>query len=167
MAVDAGRFREIFGSFPTAVAIVTALDEAGEPKGFTCNAVSAVSVDPALLLVCVDKGSRSLPALRHSGAFVVHFLGEDGQQASDRFAGRGDDKFAGQDWYPSAAAGGAPVLTGVALAHAECVVVQQVEAGDHWILIARVEEGEVHPSRPLLYHRRGYHVWDAVPELAY
>lgn len=166
MAVDAVRFRELFGSFPTSVSIVTTLDDRGEPRGFTCNAVCAVSADPPLLLVCVDKGSRSLPALQHSGAFVVHVLAEEGRDASDRFAGRSEDKFAGQEWYPSAAAGGAPVLTGVALALAECVVVQRVEAGDHWIFIARVDGAQVFPRRPLLYHRRGYHVWESAAELA-
>ncbi|MHC3474079.1 flavin reductase family protein [Streptomyces sp. 7R007] len=166
MAVDAGRFRELFGSFPTSVSIVTTLDRTGEPRGFTCNAVSAVSVNPPLLLVCVDKGSRSLPALQHSGAFVVHVLADGGQDASERFAGKSADKFAGHAWRPSAVAGGAPVLSDIALGHAECTVVQRVEAGDHWILIGRVEAAEVFSRRPLLYHRRAYSVWDPAAELA-
>jgi flavin reductase (DIM6/NTAB) family NADH-FMN oxidoreductase RutF len=166
MAVDAGRFRELFGSFPTTVSIVTTLDGAGEPRGFTCNAVSAVSVDPPLLLVCVGKGSRSLPALQHSGAFVVHVLADGGQDASERFAGKSADKFAGHTWRPSEVAGGAPVLSGIALGHAECTVVQRVEAGDHWILIGRVEGAEVFSGRPLLYHQRAYSVWESAAELA-
>ncbi|MGH1553841.1 flavin reductase family protein [Streptomyces sp. L7] len=112
MAVDAGRFRELFGSFPTTVSIVTTVDGAGEPRGFTCNAVSAVSVDPPLLLVCVDKGSRT--ACRPSSTpvrFVVHVLADGGQDASG--AVRGESRPTSSPDTPGApprCARGAPVL---------------------------------------------------------
>ncbi|MEU5045332.1 flavin reductase family protein [Streptomyces griseorubiginosus] len=159
MAVETSRFRELFGSFPTSVAIVTALDDQQEPRGFTCNALTAVSAEPPLLSVCVDKRSQTLPALIHSGAFVVHILAEGAQEASEAFAGKSEHKFAGRRWKPSETAKGAPVLTDIALAYAECTVVQPVEAGDHWIYIARVDGVEVFPRRPLLYHRRSYSIW--------
>jgi len=159
MAVDAERFREVFGSFPTSVSIVTTLDEEGQPRGLTCNSVSAVSVEPPLLLVCIDKRSQTLPALQKSGAFVVHVLADGGQSASQAFAGKSEAKFDGRSWRPSAAAGGAPVLADISMAHAECTVVQRVEAGDHWIFIGHVEAAESFARRPLLYHRRGYSVF--------
>ncbi|PAU45696.1 flavin reductase family protein [Streptomyces albireticuli] len=161
MAVDAARFRALFGSFPTAVTVVTATDANGRPRGLTCNAVSAVSVEPPLLLVCVHRNARTLAALRYSGAFVVNVLADGGQDTARVFADRSAHKFAGVEWVPSAHARGAPVLVDVALAHAECVVVRAVEAGDHWIFIGRVEHAESYPRPPVLYHRGAFTVWDA------
>ncbi|NGO70279.1 flavin reductase family protein [Streptomyces boncukensis] len=159
MPVSAEQFRAVFGSFPTAVSIVTTVDPGGEPKGFTCNAVSAVSADPPLLLVCVDKRSRTLPALASSGAFVLHMLADGGQDNARLFASRAEQKFTGVRWRPSAVADGAPVLLDGVLARAECVVVQQVEAGDHWILIARVDGAAVPADTPVLYHRGIFETW--------
>ncbi|MYS20719.1 3-hydroxy-9,10-secoandrosta-1,3,5(10)-triene-9,17-dione monooxygenase reductase component [Streptomyces sp. DvalAA-14] len=159
MAVDANRFKELFGSFPTPVWIITAVDEDGEPRGFTCNALSAVSADPPLLLFCVDKRSQTLPALVRSGGFVVHVLAEGAHEASEVFAGKSEGKFTGRRWLPSAVAGGAPVLPDLALGYAECALVQRVEAGDHWICVGRVDGSAVFPRDPLLYHRRSYSVW--------
>lgn len=159
MAVDVTRFQELFGSFPTMVSIVTAVDADGRPRGLTCNAVSAVSARPPLLLVCVDKQSHTLDALLTSRAFVVNVLADGGQQAARVCAGRSERKFAGLRWMPSAVAGGAPVLVDAVLAYAECVVVQTVEAGDHWIFIGQVEGAEVLPRSPVLYHQGEFEVW--------
>ncbi|WP_035798953.1 flavin reductase family protein [Kitasatospora mediocidica] len=167
MAINPERFREVFGSFPTSVSVVTALDGQGQPRGFTCNAVCAVSAEPPLLLVCVDRGAQTLPAIVASGAFVVNVLaasGDHGERTSRLFAGKEADKFAAVDWRPSAVAGGAPILADVALAYAECRVVDAVEAGDHWIFIARVEGAEVSAREPLLYFKRQYSSW--APDLA-
>src|SRR5206468_3493674 len=73
-------FFAIMGAFPTGVAIVTTMDNHNQPKGLTSNALCSVSAEPPLLLVCVDKNSNTLPALRHSQKFVVNYLS----------AGRGD-----------------------------------------------------------------------------
>lgn len=163
MAVDAELFREIFNSFPTSVSVITTLDAEGNPRGFTCKAMSAVSIDPPLLLICVDKSSRTVRAIEASGAFVVNVLAEGGQQASQVFAGKSAHKFTDVDWIPSRAANGCPVLTGITLAHVECIVTQSVEAGDHWIIIGRLENAEVFQRRPLLYHRKAYDVWKHAP----
>src|ERR687887_268194 len=72
--VDKATFFAIMGAFPTGVTIVTALDADGAPRGLTSNAVCSVSAEPPLLLVCVDKNSNTLPALRHSRRFVVNYL---------------------------------------------------------------------------------------------
>ncbi|MFJ9903610.1 flavin reductase family protein [Streptomyces sp. NPDC101152] len=160
MPVDAARFREVFGSFPTAIAVVTATAEDGRPRGFTCNAVSAVSIEPPLLLICVDKRSQTLSALRASRSFVVNVLAEGGQDAARVFAGRSDDKFADVRWVPSDVSDGAPVLLDLTLAYAECVVVRAVEAGDHWIFIGRVDGAESFPRSPVLYHQGAFSVWE-------
>ncbi|MER6329921.1 flavin reductase family protein [Streptomyces sp. NPDC001034] len=161
MSLDSERFRKIFGSFPTAVAIVTALDEQGRPRGFTCNAVCSVSAATPRLLVGVGKSSQTFPALASSGAFVVNFLADSGEQASRTFADKGPDKFAGLVWEPSTHAAGAPILTEIALAYAECRTVQTVDAGDHWLLIADVHGGEAYDREPLLYCRGAYSTWPA------
>src|SRR3977135_4659871 len=72
--MDRATFFAIMGAFPTGVGIVTTLDEHNQPRGLTSNALCSVSADPPLLLVCVDKNSNTLPALRHSQKLVVNYL---------------------------------------------------------------------------------------------
>lgn len=153
--VDAGRFKALFGALPTAVAVVTVLERGAVPRGLTCNAVTAVSLRPPLLLVCVDRRARSLPALRRSATFAVNFLAEDGHELAARFAGKDEDKFAGLRWAPSPA-NGAPLLTDGVLAHAACRLTEAIEAGDHWILLGLVESGEVYDRPPLVYRNGEY-----------
>lgn len=170
MPVDLDLFRGIVGSFPTGVTIVTAMDTEGVPRGLTSNAFSSVSADPPLLLVCVDKKSQTLPALRSSGAFVVNFLAAGREQLSNRFASKDADKFAGLRWRPSQIARGAPILEDEIIACAECLTAQVVEAGDHYIFIGSIEGGLVRPGAPLMYFRRVYAAWPdpqpAPPDLA-
>ena len=106
-------------AFPTGVAIVTTLDEHGEPKGLTTNAVCSVSAEPPLLLVCVDVASRTLAALRHARRFVVNFMSDGRADLCALFASKADDKFADVQWEPGL--GGVPLLAEDALAYAECL----------------------------------------------
>jgi flavin reductase (DIM6/NTAB) family NADH-FMN oxidoreductase RutF len=153
--VDPGEFRAIMGSFPTGVAVVTVIDADGVPRGLTTNATCSVSADPPMLLVCVDKGSNTLPALQASESFVVNYLRQDSEEVAGRFASKAGDKFAGLEWMPGKCL--QPVLAQASCAYAEARVAQRVEAGDHWILIAEVECGWVDPElRPLAYHRGAY-----------
>ncbi|MBA2764158.1 MAG: flavin reductase family protein [Thermoleophilaceae bacterium] len=156
MAVSREEFVSIMSAFPTGVAIVTTLDEEGRPRGLTTNAVCAVSAEPPMLLVCVDRTSRTLAALRHAKRFVVNFMSESGAEVCALFASKSDDKFAQVDWEPGL--GGVPRLTGDALAYAECLTEQELEAGDHLILIGLVEAGSApDPERaPILYYRSAY-----------
>lgn len=152
-------FREIFGSFPTAVSVVTTLDDDGWPRGLTSNTVCAVSVEPPMLLVAVDRASNTLPALQGAEGFVVNVLAGDGADVSRRFARKGPDKFVDLRWRASEVAGGAPVLEEHAVAVAECRTERVVEAGDHWLFLGRVDGGRTYP-RPALLHRRGvYGQW--------
>lgn len=162
MAVEADGFRAFFGSFPTAVSVVTATGKDGVPRGLTCTAITAVSASPPLMLVCVDERSTSLHALEEAGGFAVNVLAEGGSEVSDRFASRSDDKFSGLSWAPSTVACGAPVLTSSVLATAECSVTRQFTEGDHRIFVGLVLRTSVFPRRPLLHHRRVYSVWDRV-----
>ncbi|MER5203854.1 flavin reductase family protein [Streptomyces sp. NPDC002825] len=166
MAIDAQDFRRFFGSFPTAVSVVTTVDGHGAPRGFTCSAVTEVSMEPPLLLICVGKGSQTLPALHSHGAFVVHVLAEGGEELATTFASRSREKFAGREWRPSTAAAGAPVLAEGVLGHAECTVTRAVDAGDHWIFLGRVEAAELRQNRALLYHRGSFGFWEPAAEYA-
>ncbi|CAL9564227.1 Flavin reductase (NADH) [Streptomyces sp. enrichment culture] len=162
--LNADAFRQVFGTFPTPVAIVTTLGEDGEPSGFTCNAFSAVSAAPPLLLVCVGKGSRTLPAMLSSGVFALNFLARQGQATARTFAGKSEDKFAGVAWRAGLA--GVPVLTEAAVAYAGCRLVQTVEAGDHLLLIGRIEESETYPGTAALYQQGEFGTWEPERRLA-
>ena len=159
MPVDLTEFRRLFGFCPTGVTVVTTLDGDTGPCGFTCSSVVSVSALPPLLLICVDKDSRSLPALLKTRRFVVNVLAEGSEQLARTFAGRSDRKFAGLPWRSSARLPGVPVLDHAVCAYAECLVVRTIEAGDHWVLIAQVEGTGAFPRRPLLYHRGEFSVW--------
>ncbi len=159
MPVSYESFCRILGSFPTGVAIVTARAHDGTARGLTSSAVCSVSAKPPLLLVCVDKGSRTLEAIQFSGAFVVNFLAADGEELSRRFASKAPDKFAGVTWEPAQSARGAPILVDDIEAYAECLVKQVIDAGDHYVIIAGVEGGGVKAKDPLLYFRGNYAPW--------
>jgi flavin reductase (DIM6/NTAB) family NADH-FMN oxidoreductase RutF len=143
-------------AFPTGVAVVTTLDAEGEPRGLTTNALCSVSAEPPLLLVSVDKESRTLPALLHSRRFVVNFLAERRDELARLFASKTDDKFAAVTWEPGL--GGMPCLREDSLAYAECETEQELEAGDHVVVTGLVVGGMVPDpaSVPILYFRRAY-----------
>lgn len=159
MAVDLELFKGVAGSFPAGVAVVTARAPGAEPRGLTSNAICSVSASPPQLLVCVDMRSQTLPAIRGAGSFVVNFLAAGREELSDRFASKHPDKLAGVTWEPSPVAGGAPILVEDVVAVAECLVAQEIDAGDHWIFIGRIEAGAVYERVPLMYYRRAYAPW--------
>ncbi|MFE5768717.1 flavin reductase family protein [Streptomyces sp. NPDC056485] len=162
--LDADTFRKVFGSFPTPVAIVTALGADGEPAGFTCNAFSAVSAAPPLLLLCAGKGSRTLPAILASRAFAMNFVAHRGRDTALAFAGKAERKFDGVAWRGGLA--GVPVLTEDAVAYAGCTLVQTVEAGDHLLLIGRIEESETFGGTAALYQQGEFGTWEPDRRLA-
>jgi flavin reductase (DIM6/NTAB) family NADH-FMN oxidoreductase RutF len=157
--VDRAAFRELAGAFPSGVTIVTTLDAHGAPRGLTTQAFIGLSTEPPLVLVSLDRTSRTLAALRRSGLFVVNVLKSGSEDLSTRFATKADDKFAGVRWLPSTIVGGAPVLIDAATAFMECTVADVIEGGDHVMFIGSVEGGRVVGGPPLLYYRRTYAGW--------
>jgi flavin reductase (DIM6/NTAB) family NADH-FMN oxidoreductase RutF len=157
--VDRATFFAIMGAFPTGVTIVTTLDADGQPRGLTSNAVCSVSADPPQVLVAVDKGSNTLPGLLHTRQFVVNYLLAGRDQLSNLFASKEPEKFAHIAWRP--APNGMPWLHLDSLAHAECIVDQAVESGDHVLIIGRVVGGKppAPGTQPLMYFRRTYGTW--------
>ncbi|MFE1172286.1 flavin reductase family protein [Streptomyces sp. NPDC058773] len=167
MSADTDSFRSFFGSVPTAVAVVTAAAPDGTPQGFTCNSFTAVSDDPPLLLVCASRVSRTLPSVLASGGFVLHLLADGGQELGRVFAGQSARKFDGLVWRPSPSCTGAPLLDDDRiLASAECTVVHTQNAGDHTVLVGRMEATRVHPRRPVLYQQGTFTPWQRSVEAA-
>ncbi|MEA2662431.1 MAG: hypothetical protein QOH08_2003 [Chloroflexota bacterium] len=157
--VDRELYRALAGTFPSGVTVVTAMDRDGIPRGLTTQSFIGLSTDPPLMLVSVDRTSRTLPALQHAGAFVINFLKAGTEEISARFASKGDDKFAGVAWTPSPAANGAPILQDCIVAFAECSVEAVHEAGDHFAFVGRVVGGKLAQGAPLMYFRRAYAAW--------
>lgn len=150
---DSRALREAFGAFMTGVTIVTGVEQGGAPVGLTANSFTSVSLDPPLLLVCLNHASRSLATIRRAGGFAVNILAEDQQELSNRFARPARDRFEGVNWSPGPV--GAPVLEGVC-GWFDCRLHDEVHAGDHVILIGEVG-GFDHPGgRPLGYARGDY-----------
>jgi len=162
MAIDGELFREIMSTFPSGVAIVTATEEGGKPRGLTVSAFCPVSLDPPLVLVCIDKASNSLAAITRSGGFTVNLLASGREELARRYASKAEDKFEGVATRPPKIAEAGPILADDYVAYAACSVHSSVEAGDHIIVVGRVEEGEHRAGVvPLMYGRRVFTDWAA------
>lgn len=146
-------FRRVLGHFATGVTIVTTCDADARPSGLTVSAFASLSLDPPLVLVCVDHKSQTYPALRETGRFAVNVLTTGQEALSRRFASTRLDKFDGLPYRISEL--GLPLLAS-ALAHIECVTVSTHVEGDHTIFVGRVERAAGDDGEPLLYFRGRY-----------
>lgn len=153
MMSDARALRDAFGAFLTGVTVVTTVDDAGAPIGFTANSFTSVSLDPPLLLVCLAKTSRNYATLTAAKGFGVNILSEDQKDVSNTFARPVEDRFATVDW--RIGPHGSPVFADVA-AWFDCATHDVVDAGDHVILIGRVEGFDNSGKTGLGYARGGY-----------
>jgi flavin reductase (DIM6/NTAB) family NADH-FMN oxidoreductase RutF len=151
---DARTFRDALGCFATGVTVVTAMGSDGQPIGLTANSFTSVSLDPPLLLVCIANNAGSAPIMQYVERFAVNVLQIGQQPTSNRFAGKGEDRFAETPW--EVGEFGTPVLTG-SLGSFECARDAVHNGGDHFILIGRVLKATFEPRRdPLLYFRGKY-----------
>lgn len=151
---DARTLRDAMGCFATGVTIITAHAPDGAPVGLTANSFTSVSLDPPLLLVCVANTVSSADILRTTPRFGVNVLQIGQQPASNRFAGKGEDRFANTPW--EVGEFGVPVLLG-SLSSFECERHAVHEAGDHFLLVGHVLKASFEPRRdPLLYFRGKY-----------
>ena len=151
--VGPDRFRAVMGRFPTGVTVVTAMGPDG-PVGMTANAVTSLSLDPLLLLVCFDRGARTLPVVEAAGHFGVNVLALGQEELARRFASKApeEEKFEGVAYTVDA---GVPVLEG---AHAwlGCHLERLVEGGDHTIGIGAVHAAEVGVGEALAWYAGSY-----------
>jgi flavin reductase (DIM6/NTAB) family NADH-FMN oxidoreductase RutF len=153
-AMQAAELRHAAGHFATGVAVITTRDENGEFYGLTMNAVTCLSLEPPLFLICVDNKSDTLPVLLESRVFAINILAHDQETLSRVFASKGKDKFEGIGYHIGET--GAPLLNDT-LAAIECRISETYPGGDHVVILGRVERIEVNDkSEPLLFYRGGY-----------
>lgn len=145
--------RNAFGAFATGVTVVTTRQPDGTPRGFTANSFTSVSLDPAMLLICIGKTAHSCDVFAGADHFTVNILSEAQKEVSGLFASRQPDKFEQTDWYAGHA--DMPLLTG-SLATFVCKRHQVVDAGDHIVLIGKVEDFSQNEGAPLGYYRGSY-----------
>jgi 3-hydroxy-9,10-secoandrosta-1,3,5(10)-triene-9,17-dione monooxygenase reductase component len=151
---DRQRFRAVIGHFATGVAVVTARDDRGA-VGLTTNALTSLSLDPLLLLVCFDNASRTLPVVRETRRFAVNVLRTGQEGLAGRFASKLplEEKFGDVSHRDEA---GVPILDGV-LAWVVCDVAELLPGGDHTIGIGAVRAmGHADDGAPLVWYRGAY-----------
>jgi flavin reductase (DIM6/NTAB) family NADH-FMN oxidoreductase RutF len=157
MTLDSAQFRKAMGAFATGVTIIT-VDLEGEVHGMTANAFASVSLDPMLVLVCVDHSTRTHAHLHTKKRFGVNVLCEDQRGISEYYARperSHEDAESEAGAHFDRTSHGTPVLHG-ALAYLECRLHSAQNAGDHTIFIAEVEEVVVNDGDPLLFFRGKY-----------
>jgi 3-hydroxy-9,10-secoandrosta-1,3,5(10)-triene-9,17-dione monooxygenase reductase component len=154
-------YRDVLGQYASGVTVVTTvLDKV--PVGMTCQSFTSVSLDPPLVAFLPMKTSRAFAAIRKSRRFCVNFLAADQAEVSNTFASLADDKFADIDWQPTSA--GMPRIDGI-VGWVDCTVQDVHEAGDHYLVIGRVEDlGHGDADKPLLFHRGRYRTADQESE---
>jgi 3-hydroxy-9,10-secoandrosta-1,3,5(10)-triene-9,17-dione monooxygenase reductase component len=148
-------FRRVMGHFPTGVTIVTSRRGDGAPCGLTANAVASVSLDPLLVLVCMDRTSVTHGCITEGGTFAISVLSSEDEELARRFAHSNRvGRFDGVELKESST--GSPILSH-ALAWMDCRVSQVHEAGDHSILVGEVLSCDARDGEPLLFFRGEFH----------
>jgi flavin reductase (DIM6/NTAB) family NADH-FMN oxidoreductase RutF len=147
-APDPRSFRDALGRLATGVAFITAAPD-GEPAGLIVNSLTSVSLEPPLVSFSPSRDSLTWSRMRRPGRFGVNLLGRQHERFAMRAAPAGADRFAGLDWEPGP--GGVPLLTD-ALASLKCEIVAEHPAGDHWIIVGRVDDLRIPPiTEPLVF----------------
>ncbi|MGZ4270196.1 MAG: flavin reductase family protein [Solirubrobacteraceae bacterium] len=154
------RYRKAVGRFATGVAVVTCESPSG-PAGLTTNALTSLSLDPLLLLVCFDNASRTLPVLRESGRFAVNILATEQRDLAAVFASKRvpEEKF---EMVTHEVAHGVPVLDG-ALAWLACDLRELLPGGDHTVGIGQVTHLHYRDGEPLVFYDGAYTALQEAP----
>jgi flavin reductase (DIM6/NTAB) family NADH-FMN oxidoreductase RutF len=151
--IDSGTFRSVLGRFASGVTIVTTVDDAGTDHGMTVSAFSSLSLEPPLVLFCVDHAASMHDLLLAHPGCGVSILSSAQEAYSRRFADQEQQRFDGIA-YTRGETG--VVLLDDALAHLECRILEHHDAGDHTVFVASVDRAEAREGRPLVYYRGGY-----------
>ena len=155
MTVSADDFKNALQLWASGVTVVTTQSEKFGVQGMTDSAFSSVSVNPPLILVCINDAADTGDGIAESQCFAVNVLTTEQQDTSNQFAGgtSQQQRFENADW--SAGITGAPLLNN-SLMSLDCTVVEKVRAGTHWIIIGEVQAVECRTGEPLLYYRGAY-----------
>lgn len=160
--IDPRHFRNVLGTWPTGVCVITAVDADGKRHGLVVGSFSSISLDPPLVGFFPDKRSGTWPKIAEIGRFCVNVLGADQLELCKRFAARADDKFAelAHGHSPS----GQPLLAD-AIAWIDCRVERVEDIGDHLLVVGAVESlDRSDHGTPLLFFRGQYHDVVGLPD---
>ncbi len=155
MSVSEQDFKNALKLWASGVTVVTSKSESFGLKGMTATSFSSVSLDPPQILVCINKSADTGDAVLEGKTFAVNILKADQQDISNQFAGGAsqEERFANVAWHEGEI--GTPVIDD-ALASLECTVVDQVQAGTHWVIIGEVQAVSCRDGEPLMYYNSGY-----------
>jgi flavin reductase (DIM6/NTAB) family NADH-FMN oxidoreductase RutF len=155
MTVSADDFKKALQLWASGVTVVTTSSEKFGVQGMTVSAFSSVSVNPPLVLVCINDAADTGEGIKESQCFAVNVLTSDQQDISNQFAGGSNQqlRFENTDWKTGFT--GAPILN-ESLMSLDCKVVEKVLAGTHWIIIGEVQESICRSGEPLLYFCGAY-----------
>ncbi|MFZ0091100.1 MAG: flavin reductase [Solirubrobacteraceae bacterium] len=148
-AVSSDQFRDVIGHFATGVTVITAVD-GEEQYGTTASAISSLSLEPPMLLICMNRQSSTGAAVGRVRRFAVNILNEHQDDLARRFATKAERKF---DGVPLLAGRYGEPLLADALAHVECHVVEEVFGGSHTVFLAEVHRASASAGTPLAYYR--------------
>jgi flavin reductase (DIM6/NTAB) family NADH-FMN oxidoreductase RutF len=151
--IDSDDFRSVLGRFSSGVTIVTSMDADGNDQGMTVSAFCSLSLDPPLILFCVDRTASMYGSLGNAPGFIINILSEKQEPLARRFSGPDPNRFDGIGY--SRGGNGMVILDDV-LAYLECTRVATHLGGDHCIYVGEVEVANASEGRPLLYYRGGY-----------
>lgn len=160
--VDESLIKGFNRQFYTGVTVVTTIDAEGRPKGLAANSFASVSIEPPLVLICVQKTSSTYPALFSASHLGINILSTRQLDVVKTFAGRGDDKFASLDW--EAAPQGSPLIAGSS-ARLEAEIKERLQVRTHTVFIGRVAHAEVTDEPPMIYRAGHFYDSTALTEL--
>jgi flavin reductase ActVB len=152
--LDTVDFRNAMARFASGVTIVTTRDRQGEPAGFTASAFSSLSLDPPLVLVCLEKRAHSYDAFMRCEQMAVSILAADHGDLAWHFATKHENKFEGVQTEPGPVTG-LPLIPG-ATVHLECRVYDRLDGGDHTIILGEVLRARSHERDPLVHYNRTF-----------
>lgn len=153
MSLDPDAFRAALGRFATGVTVVTTTDASGRDHGMTVSAFASVSLEPPLVMICIEKTASIYEVLLAAEYFAVNVLCSKQEAVARRFAETGAQRFKGIGY--RAGQRNVPIIDDV-LAYIECRSFARHEGGDHTLILGETETAFVRDARPLLYYRGGY-----------
>ncbi|GLU46159.1 flavin reductase family protein [Nocardiopsis ansamitocini] len=159
--IDTDLMKQVNKQFVTGVTVVTAMD-GDTPKGLAVNAFSSISLDPAVVMVCVQHTSSTHDCLFRTEHLAVNILSTEQLEVVTRFAGKSDDKFAGLDWAPGPH--GSPLIARSS-ARMEVLIRERLQASTHTVFICRVVHAEVTDTAPMVYSAGRFFDGAALPPL--
>ncbi len=151
--LDPATFRSVLGRFAAGVTVLTAQDETGKDHGMTVSAFCSLSLEPTLVLACIEQSAVMHDVLKGATQFAINILAADQESIARRFAEQLEDRFDGLGYGRGLT--GAALLEGT-LGYIECDLVDRHPGGDHTIIVGEVIAAAAHDHRPLLYYRGGY-----------